>query len=296
MVTRTSDGVYHTEPAEIGVNHNGDGGVIADASIGEIMSPEATRAWNDWWCATFQNHFEPEREALLSGVAKAVLELINEECAPLERRIEGLGLELAELRGAIDVLRGRENPDPTQILLAERDEKIEVLQDQVRTLELKLATVSGGLDVLRGRGIPGTLNIRGTFDELVSYSHLDVVALNGGSFVAIKDAPGLCPGPGWQLLASCGRRGARGERGLPGPRGPEAPRWRSVAFDASKNAFEVRLSDGSIGAVISLDCIFAGVDVDPSDYSIRVAMIDGSEWKFSLRGLFEQFFHEVKGH
>ena len=40
----------------------------------------------------------------------------------------------------------------------------------------------------------------------------DVVALNGGSFIARKDVPGPCPGPGWQLIASQGRRGAAGEK------------------------------------------------------------------------------------
>jgi hypothetical protein len=33
--------------------------------------------------------------------------------------------------------------------------------------------------------------VRGTFDESVNYRRLDVVALNGGSFIAIKDAPEL---------------------------------------------------------------------------------------------------------
>jgi hypothetical protein len=51
----------------------------------------------------------------------------------------------------------------------------------------------------------------------------------------------------------------------------------------------------SEGPVISLDCIFAGVDVDPLDYAIVLKMLDGTELKFSLRGLFEQFFYELKG-
>jgi len=45
-----------------------------------------------------------------------------------------------------------------------------------------------------------------------------VVALNGGSFVALKDAPGPCPGSGWQLLASQGKRGVAGEKGERGPK------------------------------------------------------------------------------
>src|SRR5262249_433835 len=42
-----------------------------------------------------------------------------------------------------------------------------------------------------------TIAVRGTFDQSVSYRRLDVVALNGGSFIALKDAPGPCPGSGW---------------------------------------------------------------------------------------------------
>jgi hypothetical protein len=39
--------------------------------------------------------------------------------------------------------------------------------------------------------------VRGTFRESAEYRQLDVVALNGGSFIALKDAPGPCPDGGW---------------------------------------------------------------------------------------------------
>ena len=55
------------------------------------------------------------------------------------------------------------------------------------------------------------------------------------------------------------------------------------------------MSDGSFGPTVSPDCIFAGVDVDRGDYSIKFALNDGSELRFSLRALFAQFFDEVKG-
>lgn len=70
------------------------------------------------------------------------------------------------------------------------------------------------------RGEPGqdgrSAKACGLFDPERDYAELDIVALNGGSFIALKDSPGLCPGGGWQLLASKGSRGERGERGLPG--------------------------------------------------------------------------------
>jgi hypothetical protein len=65
-----------------------------------------------------------------------------------------------------------------------------------------------------------SITMRGTFDQSASYRRLDVVAFNGGSFVALKDAPGPCPGSGWQLLASQGKRGVAGEKGERGERGP----------------------------------------------------------------------------
>src|SRR5262249_43256166 len=61
--------------------------------------------------------------------------------------------------------------------------------------------------------------VRGTFNETAEYRRLDVVARNGGSFVALKDVPGPCPGAGWQLLASQGKRGIAGPKGERGERG-----------------------------------------------------------------------------
>lgn len=57
----------------------------------------------------------------------------------------------------------------------------------------------------------------GTYDAAAVYQALDVVALNGSSFVALCDAPGPCPGDGWQLVASQGGRGRQGDQGPPGP-------------------------------------------------------------------------------
>ena len=83
-----------------------------------------------------------------------------------------------------------------------------------------------------------SIMMRGTFDPEAEYSELDVVMLGGSSFVAVKDAPGECPGGGWQLLASRGSRGDRGERGLPGrdgvpgkngERGEQGPAGEEIA-------------------------------------------------------------------
>lgn len=58
--------------------------------------------------------------------------------------------------------------------------------------------------------------IRGTWDDTAVYDALDVVSLNGASFVAKVDNPGPCPGEGWQLMAAQGKRGKPGEKGIAG--------------------------------------------------------------------------------
>ncbi len=109
--------------------------------------------------------------------------------------------------------------------------------------------------------------MRGTFVEGADYRLLDVVAFNGGSFIALKDAPGPCPGGGWQLIASQGRRGVAGERGERGPKG-----------DA-----------GASGATIR------DWKIDRAHYVATPVMSDGSEGPpLELRGLFEQFLHETR--
>ena len=112
--------------------------------------------------------------------------------------------------------------------------------------------------------------MRSTFNETAEYHRLDVVALNGGSFIALKDAPGPCPGPGWQLLASQGKRGVAGEKGERGPPGPRG--------DA-----------GASGATI------VGWKIERERYVATPVMSDGREGPpLELRGLFEQFFADVQ--
>jgi hypothetical protein len=75
-----------------------------------------------------------------------------------------------------------------------------------------------------GRDGKDALNFRieGTYDPDAKYRRLSIVMLNGSSFVARHDDPGLCPGNGWQLFTSVGKRGQQGPRGERGPTGPLA--------------------------------------------------------------------------
>jgi hypothetical protein len=114
------------------------------------------------------------------------------------------------------------------------------------------------------------VNIRSTFDANADYRRLDVVALNGGSFIALKDAPGACPGAGWQLMASQGKRGPPGEKGERGPSGP-------------------RGDVGASGATIR------DWRIDRERYVATPVMSDGCDGPpLELRGLFEQFFLEAR--
>jgi hypothetical protein len=72
--------------------------------------------------------------------------------------------------------------------------------------------------IARGGRDAITPQVLGTYKEDFEYHRLDIVALNGSSFIAKRDDPGPCPGEGWQLLASAGRTGGRGEKGAQAPR------------------------------------------------------------------------------
>jgi hypothetical protein len=93
-----------------------------------------------------------------------------------------------------------------------------------------------------------SFRVRGAWEAAGAYERLDVVVRDGSSFAALCDAPGPCPGEGWQLLARSGRagppgpRGADGERGYPGLPGPAA-----VAFEVDPDTAiqTLRFADGT---------------------------------------------------
>jgi hypothetical protein len=192
----------------------------------QVTEPIVSRAPEpDWsgWEKWLRSHLDIEREVMIEAFGEA----LGITCQELRDRISALELKLAELTGAIDILRGLEPPPPAKF------QTIRAWMEDTIYHEGTIVAFAGGTwqaqrDTAR---VPGTRDwvclaapgsspsVRGTFDESVSYRRLDVVALNGGSFIALKDAPGPCPGPGWQLLASQGKRGAAGEKGERGPRG-----------------------------------------------------------------------------
>jgi hypothetical protein len=109
------------------------------------------------------------------------------------------------------------------------------------------------------------VKVRGTFNEAAEYHRNDVVACNGGSFIALKDAPGPCPGSGWQLVASPGKRGAAGAKGEWGERGPKGDKGdpglsaqiiRSWHIDRERFVATPILAGGDAGPPLDLRSLF----------------------------------------
>jgi hypothetical protein len=96
--------------------------------------------------------------------------------------------------------------------------------------------------------------VRGTYQAGVSYVRGDMVALDGGSFIARKDNPGKCPGDGWQLMAKQGARGIAGPKGERGPPGNTITSW---IVDRSNFRVTPRMSDGTLGPPLELRELFA---------------------------------------
>jgi hypothetical protein len=104
-----------------------------------------------------------------------------------------------------------------------------------------------------------TPTVRGTWRADAEYRALDIVGRDGGCFIAKCDAPGVCPGPDWQIVSTRGARGERGERGPNGERGlagPVAP--TIVGWQIDRDSFTATpiMSDGSEGPPLELRGLF----------------------------------------
>lgn len=121
--------------------------------------------------------------------------------------------------------------------------------------------------------------VRGTYDRAIGdYRGLDIVMLNGSSFIARRDAPGECPGEGWQALALVGKRGEPGQAGQKGTRGERGERGERGAPGI----------DGTPAPMI------VAWRVDRDSYTAFGVLSDRSETPpLELRPLFEQFESET---
>jgi hypothetical protein len=243
----------------------------------QVTEPIATRATEpDWsgWENWLRSHLDIEREVMTEAFGEA----LGITCQELRDRISALELKLAELTGAIDILRGLQPPPPAkfQTIRAWKPDTIHyegaivAFAGGTWQAQCDTARVPGAQDWVCLASAGHSFTVRATFDESVSYRRLDVVALNGGSFIALKDAPGPCPGSGWQLIASQGKRGAAGEKGERGAQGPQG-------------------NPGLSGATIR------DWKIDREKYVATPLMSDGRDGPpLELLGLFQQFFAEVQ--
>jgi hypothetical protein len=230
----------------------------------------------DWsgWEKWLRSHLDIEREFMIEVFGEA----LGINCQELRDRISPLELKLAELTGAIDILRGLQPPPPAKF------QTIRAWQPDTIYHEGAIVAFAGGTwQAQRDTGkAPGTKDwvalavagrdgrtprVRGTYSADATYQALDLVMRESSSFISTRDDPGPCPGDGWQMIACGGKRGAAGEKGERGPRG-----------DA-----------GASGATI---CDWK---IDRARYVATPVMSDGSDGPpLELRGLFEQFFADVQ--
>src|SRR6516164_7404415 len=133
-------------------------------------------------------------------------------------------------------------------LMQQQDEEREFLTQVVASLQRDFeATVKAAIETALAR------RIRGTHDPKGEYCANDMVAKDGGTFVARRNHPGPCPGDGWQLLAKQGSRGVAGERGVPGRDAPRIVKWE---LDRGTYTATPIMSDGTKGPGLELRELF----------------------------------------
>jgi hypothetical protein len=206
-------------------------------------------SWNAWVDGRINTALEHHQEFLTEAVGDALgetrLDLRTEFRKELGAGIAQLGVELRELITGV------------RSAFVERDVEF------ARRLAIVEKETAG-------------LRLRGQYRSDEDYERLDVVMVDGSSYVSRRDGPAHCPGGDWQLLASCGAAGApgpqgdKGDRGPPGPAGETGPRGRPAAT-------------------------IAGWRIDAAHYVAIPVMDNGTEGpRLELRPLFEQFFEEAR--
>jgi len=104
--------------------------------------------------------------------------------------------------------------------------------------------------------------VKGTYSPNTSYKTYDMVAKDGGCWIAKTDDPGTPgEGGGWQLMSMRGQRGTAGEKGERGDRGPQGLPGiglKLASWKIMEGAFTAVpiLSDGTHGPPLDLRPFF----------------------------------------
>jgi hypothetical protein len=244
-----------------------------DANIAELPKPQPDTTTTDWsgWDRWLRGHLDRELGALHRALGQCLAEERQKIDDRFERKTSEFELKIAKLSGAVDVLRGAQPPPPAKFPSVKAwsanmiyyEGEIVAFAGGTYQAQCDTAHAPGSQDWICLAASGSSLNIRGTYDGTVEYRHLDIVMVNGSSFVALKDNPGSCPDSGeWHLLASRGSRGhrgaegARGSMGLRGERGAAAPTIKSWLLDRARYTATPMMSDGSIGSTLELRALF----------------------------------------
>ena len=163
----------------------------------ERETATSAEQWSNWTTNQICSAIEDERER--------TFELLTELLVRIQRDV------IPEVVATLPALRGPVGPTgPTG--------KLPIAKEWTRETvfyEGSVVTYDGGsYQALRDTGEPPdnethwqclaapgrdakSIRHRGTYKEDSDYAAYDSVALNGGSFLALHDKPGRCPGPGW---------------------------------------------------------------------------------------------------
>ena len=156
---------------------------------------EKRDAWNSWAdgriAAALQQHEKLFTDAVGAAMGEIRAGLREEFRKELETATAKIGVDLRELNAG--------------------------LRTELAGLEAELARRLASL-----KTETAGLRLRGAYRPDQDYDRLDVVTLDGSSYIARHGSPGACPGEGWRILASAGAtgpQGIRGPKGEPGSRG-----------------------------------------------------------------------------
>jgi len=151
--------------------------------------------WDQWLQARLSTE--------LNSLHRALGQLLGEEREKLERKTQEFSVKLAKLAGAVDVLRGAAPLPPAKF------PSVKAWSEDTVYHEGDIVTFAGGTYQAQRNtarapsakdwiclAVAGAgFTVRGTYAGGEKYKNLDVVMMNGSSFVALQDNPGVCPAP-----------------------------------------------------------------------------------------------------
>jgi hypothetical protein len=200
-------------------------------------------------------------EERLREIAETVIETVDN----LRDGIENLHAKSSTLREQVANAASREELD--RRLESERSARASAITNAVAKCQEQLARneqraltseqqmFAAIVSRFLGHGVAVKVPmLRGTYDPRTTYSALDVIAKDGGIYIAKQDAPGTCPGEGWQIASMRGERGRQGERGLPGAQGPAGapgvPAPQPIGFEVDTDNYMVKLRWSDAGVTL----------------------------------------------